>query len=76
MREKRSRFRETAELVGALIGTGVTIAGLLAYGIWADAEVYWLRATFRGTQADALAERQAREFRQLMGVPEPGEGWD
>jgi len=74
--EKESRLARSVALAKDLGWMAVTVIGLLAYAAYEDARVGWLRATFRGKQADALAEKQAREFRQLMGVPEPGEGWD
>jgi len=74
--ENESRLAASVALAKDLGGMAVTVVGLFAYALWADAEVYWLRVTFRGRKADVLAARQAREFRQLLGVPEPGEGWD
>jgi hypothetical protein len=68
-----SKWQLAVGLAEDAAGMVVTAAGLLVYAVLADAQVYWLKATFRGKQADALAEKQAREFREILGFPEDGE---
>lgn len=68
--------RDSGALIVDFAGLALVMGMLFMWAAWKESQVRFMRLVGLRRRATVVESEADKAFRQLMGVPEPGEFWD